>query len=67
MNVMFNELRRNGVHIDIEVLRYSINSILEEYKDLYESAPLHTINVTTLFSDMEIDSFGRAMAYLAYV
>ena len=67
MNVMFNELRQNGINMDIEVLRSHINSILDEYKDLYESAALRPVNFTALFFEMETDNFGRIMAYLAYV
>ena len=70
MEVIQDELQKNNVRIDIETLTEHIEYILNNYKDSYN----HALNRLTreellldVFHEMNVNSLGRAMAYLTLV
>ena len=70
MEVIQDELQKNGVNVDIETLTEHIEYILNNYKDSYT----HAIDRLTreellldVFHQMDVNSLGRAMAYLTLV
>ena len=70
MEVIQDELQKNNVRIDIETLTEHIEYILNNYKDSYN----HSLNRLTreellldVFHEMNVNSLGRAMAYLTLV
>ena len=69
MDVIADELRKNNVNIDVTTLSSHIHYILYNYRDAYnESASrLNKAELPNVFNEMNVNSFGRAMAYLALV
>ena len=73
MEVIADELKKNGLNIDIEVISEHINYILNNYRDTYnDSVNLLRLssngeNVLNVFHQMDVNSPGRAMAYLTLV
>ena len=70
MEVIQDELQKNNVRIDIETLTEHIEYILNNYKDSYSQALDHLIREELLldvFHEMNVNSLGRAMAYLTLV
>ena len=74
MEVIADELQKNGVHIDIETLSEHIEYILGNYRDSYNEAvnalnrfPLNVDMFQKVFKEINVNSVGRAMAYLALV
>ena len=70
MEVIQDELKKNNVRIDIETLTEHIEYILNNYKGSYN----HSVNRLTreellldVFHEMNVNSLGRAMAYLTLV
>ena len=70
MEVIQDELQKNNVRIDIETLTEHIEYILNNYRDSYN----HSLNRLTreelllgVFHEMNVNSLGRAMAYLTLV
>ena len=70
MEVIQDELQKNGVHLDIETLSESIEYILGNYRDSYTEA-IDRLNseelILDVFHEMNVNSLGRAMAYLTLV
>ena len=58
MEVIQDELQKNGVPVDLETLSEHIEYILGNYRDFYNEA---------VFKEINVDSTGRAVAYLALV
>ena len=74
MEVIADELQKNGVHLDIETLSEHIECILGNYRDSYNEAvnalnrfPLNVDMFQKVFKEINVDSVGRAMAYLTLV
>ena len=70
MEVIVDELKKNNVRIDIETLTEHIEYILENYKDSYTHAVDRLTREELLldvFHEMDVNSLGRAMAYLTLV
>ena len=70
MEVIQDELQKNGVNVDIETLTEHIEYILNNYKDAYT----HAIDrlsreelILDVFHEMDVNSLGRAMSYLTLV
>ena len=70
MEVIQDELKKNNVPIGIETLTEHIEYILTNYKDSYN----HSLERLTreellldVFHEMNVNSLGRAMAYLTLV
>ena len=70
MEVITDELKKNGVHIDIETLSEHIEYILCNYRDSYNEA-VDRLNseelILDVFHEMNVNNLGRAMAYLTLV
>ena len=70
MEVIQDELQKNNVRIDIETLTEHIEYILNNYKDSYTHAVDRLTREELLldvFHEMDVNSLGRAMAYLTLV
>ena len=73
MEVIVDELQKNGLNIDIEVISDHINYILNNYRDTYnDSVNLLRLssneeNVLNVFHQMDVNTPGRTMAYLTLV
>ena len=70
MEVIGDELQKNNIRIDIETLTEHIEYILNNYKDSYNHALERLTREELLldvFHEMNVNSLGRAMAYLTLV
>ena len=70
MEVIQDELQKNNVRIDIETLTEHMGYILENYRDCYSQAIDRLTREELLmdvFHEMNVNSLGRAMAYLTLV
>ena len=69
MEVIVDELQKNNVDIDILILSQWINYVLDRHEKLYgEMAKrLGAEELLSVFAEMNVNSFGRAMAYLTLV
>ena len=70
MEVIQDVLQKNDVRIDIETLTEHIEYILNNYKDSYNHALDRLTREELLldvFHEMNVNSLGRAMAYLTLV
>ena len=70
MEVIADELKKNGVNVDIETLSEHIEYILGNYRDCFnESVDRLTREELLLdvFHEMYVNNFGRAMSYLTLV
>ena len=74
MEVIQDELQKNGVPVDLETLSEHIEYILGNYKDFYNEAvnalnnfPLNIDMFQKVFKEINVDSTGRAVAYLTLV
>ena len=74
MDVIADELQKNGVPIDIETLSEHIEHILGNYRDSYNEAvnvlnnfPLNIDMFQKVFKEINVNSAGRAVAYLTLV
>ena len=70
MEVIQDELQKNGVNVDIETLTEHIEYILNNYKDSYTHAVDRLTREELLldvFHEMDVNSLGRAMAYLTLI
>ena len=70
MEVIQDELKKNNVRIDIETLTEHIEYILNNYRDSYNHALDRLTREELLldvFHEMNVNSLGRAMAYLSLV
>ena len=70
MEVIQDELQKNGVNVDIETLMEHIEYILNNYRDTYTHAVERLSREELLldvFHQMDVNSLGRAMSYLTLV
>ena len=70
MEVIQDELKKNNVRIDIETLTEHIEYILNNYRDSYNQSIDRLTREELLldvFHEMNVNSLGRAMAYLTLV
>ena len=74
MEVITDELQKNGIHVDIETLSENIEYLLGNYRDMYNEGvnalnrfPLNVDMFQKLFKEINVNSVGRAMAYLTLV
>ena len=70
MEVIQDELQKNNVRIDIKTLTEHIEYILNNYKDCYNDSIGRLTREELLldvFHEMNVNSLGRAMAYLTLV
>ena len=74
MEVIADELQKNSVPVDLETLSEHIEHILCNYRDSYNEAvnalnnfPLTIDMFQKVFKKINVDSTGRAVAYLTLV
>ena len=70
MEVIVDELRKNNVIIDVETLTEHIQYILNNYRDRFnESVERLTREelILDVFHEINVNTLGRAMSYLAFV
>ena len=69
MEVIVDELRKNDVDVDIQTLSQHINYVLARHGKLYDEMTerLDSDGLLNVFGEMNVNSFGRAMAYLTLV
>ena len=70
MEVIQDELQKNNVRIDLETLTEHMGYILENYRDSYTQAVERLTweeLLLDVFHEMDVNSLGRAMAYLTLV
>ena len=64
-----DELQRNSVNIDKRMFSHHINEILDRHRELYGEivARLNPEDLLNVFTEMNVNNFGRAMAYLTFI
>ena len=70
MEVIIDELKKNNVNIDVETLSEHIQYILNNYRDCYNGSIERLTREELLldvFHETNVNSLGRAMAYLTLV
>ena len=70
MEVIQDELQKNNVRIDIKTLTEHIEYILNNYRDSYNDSVSRLTReklLVDVFHEMNVNSLGRAMAYLTLV
>ena len=70
MEVIVDELTKNNVNIDVETLSEHIQYILDNYRDCYNDSVERLTREELLldvFHEMNVNTLGRAMAYLTLV
>ena len=69
MEVIADELQKNGVHIDVTLLNFHMNRILVNYKAMYDEATsrLKSNQLIDVFHENCFNTVGRVMAYLTLV
>ena len=74
MDVIQDELQKSGVNVDIETLTEHIEYILNNYRDSFNEGanglnrfPLNVDMFQKVFKEINVNSLGRAMAYLTLV
>jgi hypothetical protein len=66
MEVILNELQKNGVDIDMRTLSHHVNFLLECHEALYNQMILNVNpdEMHVVFNTINVTNFGCAMAYL---
>ena len=70
MEVIADELKKNGVNVDIETLSEHIQYILGNYRDCYNESVNRLTReelILDVFHEMNVNNLGRAMSYLTLV
>jgi hypothetical protein len=69
MEVILNELQKNGVDIDMRTLSYYVNYLLERHEAMYNQMILNVNpnEIHVVFNMINVTNFGRAMTYLTLV
>ena len=69
MEVIMDGLQKNNVDIDMAILSQRINYVLVRHGELYDEMAerLGPQELLSVFAEMNVNSFGRAMAYLTLV
>ena len=69
MEIIADELRKNDVHVGAEVLTSHMNYVLTHHGQLYDEMAerLDSDGLLNVFGEMNVNSFGRALAYLTLV
>ena len=70
MEVIADELQKNGVNVDVETLSEHIQHILGNYRDCFNQSVERLTReeqILNVFQEMNVNTLGRAMAYLTIV
>ena len=73
MDMIWNELWRNNIEIDIETLSFYINTCSREHEEI-DGTVINRIDrdylpmdLSYIYTELNPNNFGRPMAYLAIV
>ena len=73
MDIIWEELRRNNIEIDIEMVSFHIDTYPRQHEEIYgtvinridrDNLP---INLSHIYTEMNPNNFGRLIAYLTLV
>ncbi len=67
MEVILDELQKNNVDIDMGTLSYYMNYLLDKHESMYQSMVPCSLDFATIFYEINVVNFGRAIAYLTLV
>ena len=67
MEIILDELQKNNVDIDMRTLSHHVNYLLDKHRDIYQSIVSRCPDLVTIFYEIDVVNFGRAMAYLTLV
>ena len=69
LDIIWEELKRNNIDIDKDMLSFCISKYLHEQREMYDSlnAQLSPICFQPVFEEMHVNNFGRIIAYFAFV
>ena len=69
MDIIWEELKRNNINIDKDMLSFYISKCLDEQRGMYDSlnAQLSPKCFQPVFEEMNVNNFGRIIAYLTFV
>ena len=67
MDMILNELHRNSVDINIDTLRYYIESIKKEHEFIYRAVDEKSFELREMFYEKEVNNFGRFHLTFVYV
>lgn len=69
MKVILDELKRNDVDIDMRTLTHHVNYVLKHHETLYNQLVprIDPDKLSFVFIQMNVNNFGRAIAYLTLV
>ena len=60
-------MQNGDVDIDMRTLSYHIQQCLEQYKTMYEKMAILPVDLVETFNEINVNNFGRAVAYLTLV
>ena len=68
-DIIWEELKRNRIGIDKDMLSFYISKCLDQQREMYDSlnAQLSPMCFQPFFEEMNVSNFGRIIAYLAFV
>ena len=67
MEIILDELQKNNVDIDMRTLSHHVNYLLDKHGDMYQSIVSRCPDLVTIFYEINVINFGRAMAYLTLI
>ena len=69
MEVIVDELQKNGIHIDMTLLNIHVNRILGMYKTMYDEATsrLKADQLVDVFHENCFNTVARVMAYITLI
>ena len=67
MEIILDELQKNNVDIDMRTLSHHVNYLLDKHGDIYQSIVSRCPDLVTVFYEINVINFGRAMAYLTLI
>ena len=69
MELILDELQKNIVDIDMRTLSYHTSYLVKHHEMTYNEmiARVRPDELSTIFSEMNVNNFGRAMAFLTHV
>ena len=69
MDIIWEELKRNNIDIDKDMLSFYISKCFDEQREMYDSLNhrLSPMCFQPIFEEMHVNNFGRIVPYLALV
>ena len=69
MDIILEELKRNNIDIDKDMLSFHISKCLDEQREIYDrqKAQLSPMCSQPVFEEMNVYNFGRFIAYLEFL